>query len=115
CLVIIRYVFIQGKHEMQSILTESLFNLGENLRGDLVTGVAFHTPQTTLMLIMIQEGLARLLEFMKSLRPCVDRVISSLYQGLSGEVIYARDFGRVEGRIVYSSRRFVYPARTNSS
>lgn len=84
-------------------LAEPPFDLREEFRSDLVTGVSLNFPETALLIIMLEETLAGLLELLKSLLPGVDRVIFPLGEWLAGHVVFVGDLRCVEGRVIYSA------------
>lgn len=98
----------------ESHLAKPPFKLGEKLRSDLVARVAFNSPKAALGGIMLKEFLACFLKLVKTLCPRFDRIVFSLGERLPGHIVLKWYFGGVEGRVVYSARRLVDPARRDA-
>lgn len=59
-------------------LAEPPLKFCEQTRADLVARVAFHAPETALLPVVVNQGLAGLFELVEALLPRVDRIIFSL-------------------------------------
>jgi hypothetical protein len=93
------------------VLAEPPLDLCEELWGNLITAVSFDTPHAATTFVVLDQSAACLLKLAQSLPPCIDRVVLSLGQRLTGDIVFAGDFGRVEIRVVYPPRRFMHPSR----
>ena len=95
-------------------LAESSFHLRKQLRRNLVTGVAFHSPETPAAVVVLEQGPACFLKLPQSLLPSIDGVVLALRQRFACDIVLAGNFGRIEVRVVYPPRRLVDPARCNA-
>ena len=97
-----------------SCQSESLVELIEELRSDLVTAVAIDTPENTKLVVVFQQRLAGLFEFLQTSRPSLWAVIVSLHQRFTGYIVFAVNLGCVEGGVVYSTGCGVDPTITDA-
>lgn len=95
--------------QLDSLLLEHLFgssaestlNLGKKFRRNFVTGIPFDTPETATALIVLKQSPTCLLELAQPLFPCVNGIILSLCQRLSGHIVPAGHLGCMEVSVVH--------------
>lgn len=111
---VVKALGILSTDEATFLVDKALLKLVEQLGADLVAAHALNFDKNTLLSVVVENWLAGLLELLEAGAIDFLRVVSSLNEGLSSNIVDSRDARRIEGSVVDSARRLVNPATSDS-
>ena len=89
---------------------EAFAKFVEKLGRDLVAAVAVHRPENALLVVVLKQRLAGLLELLQTCFPHFWVVISPSREWLARDVILSVHFWRIKCGVVNASGRLMHPA-----